>query len=131
MDRKYFITITGLGHYYDNKPLEIGRIVRITKEPYNIHDNEAIRVELPFIGTIGYVANSVATVLKGTVSAGRLYDNIGEYAYARIMFITDSGVIGLVLSPEEVEECDDDEQDEKSQDEDNDFINRILGFNER
>ena len=55
------------------------------------------------IDTIGYVANSTSTVYAGTVSAGRLYDKIDDYAYAQTMFITHSSVIALVLSPEEVE----------------------------
>ena len=98
-----FITITGINHYYEQRPFEIGRVVKIVKEPENTHDSEAIRVELPFIGKIGYVANSSNTVYRGTISAGRLYDEIGEYAYAHVLFITHSSIIAAVLSPEEVE----------------------------
>jgi hypothetical protein len=103
----YFITITGLNHYYDKKPFEIARILKIVKEPDNKFDNEAIRVELPFIGKIGYVANSSNTVFRGTISAGRLYEHIDSYAYAQVLFITHSSVIALVLSPDEVEKEDD------------------------
>ena len=67
---------------------------------------EAIRVELPVIGTIGYVANSTNTVYRGTASAGRIYDKIGDYAFARIFFVTHSSAIALVLSTDEVEEID-------------------------
>lgn len=98
-----FITITGISHYYEQKPFEIGRVVKIVKEPENPHDSEAIFAELPFIGKVGYVANSANTVYRGTISAGRIYDKIGEYAYAQVLFITHSGLIALVLSPEEVE----------------------------
>ena len=98
-----FVTITGVRNYYGMKPFKVGRIFRIVKEDDNEYDEEAIRAELPMIDTIGYVANSTNTVFAGTVSAGRLYDKIDDYAYAQTMFITHSSVIALVLSPEEVE----------------------------
>ena len=98
-----FITITGLNHYYGAKPFEIGRVVRLIKEPNNEHDGDAIRVELPFIETIGYVANSTSTVYRGTYSAGRIYDKIEDFAFAEVAFITHSSVIAAVLDPEDVE----------------------------
>ena len=101
--KNIFITITGQKHYLGLKPYKVGRIVKIVKDVDNEYDEDAIRVELPFIDTIGYVANSVNTVFAGTCSAGKLYDKIDDYAYAQVMFITHSSVIALVLSPEEVE----------------------------
>ena len=102
--KNIFVTITGQNHYLGMKPFKVGRIVKIVKDVENPHDDETIRVELPFIDTIGYVANSTNTVFAGTYSAGRLYEKIGEYAYAQVMFITHSSVIALVLPPELVEE---------------------------
>ncbi len=102
-----FVTITGVRNYYGMKPFKVGKIFRIVKEDDNEYDEEAIRAELPMIDTIGYVANSANTVFAGTVSAGRLYDKIDDYAYAQTMFITHSSVIALVLSPEQVEGDDD------------------------
>lgn len=102
-----FVTITGVKNYYGMKPFKVGKIFRIVKETDNDYDEEAIRAELPMIDTIGYVANSANTVFAGTVSAGRLYDKIDDYAYAQTMFITHSSVIALVLSPEQVEGDDD------------------------
>ena len=101
--KNIFITITGQNHYLGLKPYKVGRIVKIVKDVDNEYDEDAIRVELPFIDTIGYVANSVNTVFAGTCSAGKLYDKIDDYAYAQVMFITHSSVIALVLSPDEVE----------------------------
>lgn len=98
-----FVTITGVRNYYGMKPFRVGKIFRIVKEDDNDYDEEAIRAELPMIDTIGYVANSTSTVYAGTVSAGRLYDKIDDYAYAQTMFITHSSIIALVLSPEQVE----------------------------
>ena len=102
----YFITITGQKYYLGMKPYKVDRIVKLVKEPDNSYDSEAIRVELPYIDKIGYVANSVNTVYDGTYSAGRLYDKFDDYAYAQVMFITHSSVIALFIPKEEVEKED-------------------------
>ena len=101
-----FITVTGVNHYFGMKPFKVGKIFKIVKDEENFHDDEAIRAELTAIDTIGYVANSANTVYAGTMSAGRLYDKIDDYAYAQTMFITHSSVIALVLPPEAVEDSD-------------------------
>ena len=111
MEKTYFVTITGLNHYYGTKPFEIGRVIKLIKEPDNEYDNEAILAFLPFIDKIGYVANSTNTVYQGTISAGRLYDKIEDYAYAKVMFVTHSSVIALVLDKEDVEETEDNDDD--------------------
>ncbi len=111
MEKTYFVTITGLNHYYGKKPFEIGRIIKLIKEPDNEYDKEAILAFLPFIEKIGYVANSTNTVYDGTISAGRLYDKIEDYAYGRVMFVTHSSAIVLVLDKEDVEEEDDETDD--------------------
>lgn len=111
----YFITITGIKNYYGFKPFKVGKLFKIRKEFDNTYDSEAIVAELPFIDTVGYVANSVHTVYDGTVSSGRLYDKIGDYAYASTMFITHSSVIALVVPPEEVEK-DCEEKEKKNND---------------
>ena len=108
MENTYFVTITGLNHYYGKKPFEIGRIIRLIKEPDNEYDIAAF---LPFIDKIGYVANSTNTVYDGTISAGRLYDKIEDYAYGKVMFVTHSSAIVLVLDKEDVEEPDEDEDE--------------------
>lgn len=43
------------------------------------------------------MANSVNTVVRGTYSAGRLYDKIDDEAYCRILFITKNEAIGEVI----------------------------------
>ena len=101
-----FVTITGMKDYLGLKPFKVGRIVKLAKEHNNEFDETAIRVELPFIETIGYIANSTNTVYKGTFSAGRLYDKIGEEAFAEIMFVTHSSAIAIIINPEENEEGD-------------------------
>jgi len=94
-----FITITGISHYFGKKPFEIGRTLKLIKEPDNPYDSEAIGVYLPFIDKIGNVANSVNTVYGGTQSAGRIWDKIENEAFAQVMFTTHSSVIAIILPP--------------------------------
>lgn len=87
------ITITGLGYRYGTEFLEKGMKVKLVKEPDNEHDAEAIRVEYPGLGTIGYVANSAKTVIGESYSAGRLYDRIGKKAKAKVLIVLENAVI--------------------------------------
>ncbi len=84
------------------KPIEIGRILTLVKDKNNEHDEEAIAVLLPYIGIIGYVANSPNTVVKGTYSAGRIYDLFQEEAYAQVLFATKDSVICVLILPEDL-----------------------------
>lgn len=74
--------------------------VRITKEPDNEFDKEAIKVEMEGLGLIGYVANSPHTIQGESYSAGRLYDKIGDTAEGKVMYVLPKGVLAYV----EVEE---------------------------
>ncbi|MDD7194167.1 MAG: hypothetical protein PUH33_06640 [Clostridiaceae bacterium] len=123
-----FITVTGVNHYFGMKPFKVGKIFKIVKDEENFHDDEAIRAELPAIDTIGYVANSANTVYAGTMSAGRLYDKIDDYAYAQTMFITHSSVIALVLPPEAVEDSDNTAVKEKENSGSSSGVKGKIGF---
>ena len=92
MSRLMF-TITGLNHRYGSEFLEPGMTVKLVKEPDNEYDSEAIKVILKGIGQIGYVANSTYTVIGETMSAGRIYDKIVDGAKAKVVLVTDKGVI--------------------------------------
>ena len=96
-----YITVIGLNHYLEKKSFKVGRIFKLIKDTENEYDTEAIAAVLPYIGTVGYVANSHHTVYDGTCSAGRLYEKIGSSALAEVMFITHSSIIARVLSEEE------------------------------
>ncbi len=86
---KVYITITGLNHYYGSDFIKEGLKVKLVKEPENAYDKEAIMVMVEGLGKVGYVANSVHTVLGESISAGRLYDRIGKKANAKV--VTDLG----------------------------------------
>ena len=88
-----YITIAGADFRYGSDFLEKGMTVKLIKEPDNQYDKEAIKVEIKPFGTIGYVANSVKTVIGECYSAGRLYDKIGKKAKAKVVIVLDNAVI--------------------------------------
>lgn len=90
---KIFITLTGTKHYFGNDFLKKGMKLRLKKEPDNDYDKEAIKVTYDGLGKIGYVANSSYTVIGESISAGRLYDKIGDIAYAKVVLITPAGTL--------------------------------------
>lgn len=83
----YMITITGISHFIESTDLEAHQKVILKKEPSNKYDKEAIGVYMNDTIQIGYVANSIHTVAKGTYSAGRLYDKIGDNVVAEILVV--------------------------------------------
>ena len=64
-NKNIFVTITGFKHYYGLEPFKIGNLIRCIKEPGNPYDSDAIRAFLPYIGKVGYIANSPQTKAGG------------------------------------------------------------------
>ncbi|MBQ9443999.1 MAG: HIRAN domain-containing protein [Lachnospiraceae bacterium] len=91
--KRIFFTLTGTNHYYGTDFLKKGMKIRLKKEPDNEHDKEAICAELKGLGKIGYVANSTYTVIGDSYSAGRLYEHMGKKAKAKILIVTERGVL--------------------------------------
>ena len=87
------LTIPGMRHYYGSRIIHVGDILRYKKEPENEYDAEAIQVLLPVYGKVGYIANSPYTVAKGTLSAGRAYDQVKKKFYVRVLFICTNQII--------------------------------------
>ena len=107
-----YITITAFQKLHGTKPLKIDGIVKLVKEPDNKYDTEAIACAMRYYGKIGYVANSTNTVVKGTMSAGRLYDKINDEYFAKIKFIANQIAIAKVLTSDEyIEEVENPESD--------------------
>ena len=88
-----FFTIAGCDHYFGSEFMEKGMKVKLLKEPDNEFDKEAIQVKIKGLGKVGYVANSPFTVKGESMSAGRLYDRIGNKAKGKIVFVVDGGVV--------------------------------------
>ena len=76
------IRFTATGYYfYDGIiPFEENKYLKLIKEPDNDYDHEAIKIEDLSGEKVGYVANSTNTVIKETMSAGRIYDKIENLA---------------------------------------------------
>ena len=95
MERKYF-TIAGTNHHFRNEFMEPKMQVKLIKDPENEYDKEAIKVEMEGLGLVGYVANSAHTVQGESMSAGRLYDKIGDTATGTILYVIPRGAICYV-----------------------------------
>ena len=91
--KKVYVTLTGTKYHYGKDFLEPDMKVKLVKEPDNEYDTEAIRVEMKGVGHLGYVANSYYTALGDSMSAGRLYDKIGETAKAKVIHVLPQGVL--------------------------------------
>ena len=107
-----YITIIAFNKFHGSKPLRLDGIGKLVKEPDNKYDAEAIACEMRYFGKIGYLANSVNSVIKGCMSSGRVYDKIEDEYFARIKFITDHNAIAKVLTSDEfIEEIENPESD--------------------
>jgi len=56
---KVYFTLAGVDHYFGSDFMKKGMEVKLTKEPDNEHDKEAIRVEMDGLGKVGYVAKLI------------------------------------------------------------------------
>ena len=91
-----YITITHINSYGGSAIFKVGDEITLKKEHENLYDDEAILAYGRHNAKCGYVANSVSTVARGTVSAGRLYDKFDETAKCQVMFILDDEVIARI-----------------------------------
>ncbi len=96
-----YITVIAFEDMHGAKPLKLEGIIKLVKEPDNKYDAEAISCEMRHFGKIGYLANSTHSVIKGTMSSGRLYDKITDEYFAKIKFINGKLAIAKVLDSDE------------------------------
>ena len=92
MEKIYF-TIAGTKHHYGHEYFEPKMEVKLIKEPDNEFDKEVIKVEMDGLGLVGYVANSPYTVQGESMSAGRIYDRIGDTAVGIVKYVLPQGVL--------------------------------------
>ena len=90
---KIYFTIAGTKHHYGHEYFEPKMEVKLIKEPDNEFDKEAIKVEMDGLGLVGYVANSPYTVQGESMSAGRIYDRIGDTAVGIVKYVLPQGVL--------------------------------------
>lgn len=92
MEKIYF-TVAGTKHYFGQEFFEPKMEVKLVKEPDNELDKEAIRVEVDGLGKVGYVANSPYTVQGESMSAGRMYDRMGDTAKGVVKYVLPQGIL--------------------------------------
>lgn len=100
---KIYFTLTGTKYYLGSEFLKSGMKIKLTKEPDNQYDKEAIKVSMKGMD-IGYVANSCHTVIGNSLSAGRLYDKMGKKAKAKVILVTPQGVLCKISKKSLLEE---------------------------
>ena len=111
-EKEIFITLNAFSMFHGIKPFKPDAIIKLTKDTENTYDPEAIACEMRYFGRVGYVANSVNTVAKGCMSAGRVYDKIEDGYFAQVKFITKSEAIAKILTMDEyLKELEDPESD--------------------
>lgn len=96
MGEMYF-TIAGCNHCFGSDFMKKGMKVKLIKETDNEYDKEAIQVKVKELGKVGYVANSPYTVKGESMSAGRLYDKLGDKAKGKVVFVIDGGVVCRIV----------------------------------
>ena len=87
------ITITGIEHYFGQEIFRPGQTLILKKDLDNSYDSEAIQAELETGVKVGYVANSIHTVARGSHSAGRIYEIINDRQPVKILCILYNCVI--------------------------------------
>ncbi len=92
-DESIYITINHLDDFQSVSFLKPGDKLVLKKDKNNIYDDEAIIAYKESKTKVGYVANSVHSVARGTYSAGRLYDLISDDAKCVIRFMIDDMLI--------------------------------------
>lgn len=105
INKDRYITVNHLDDYVATNNLRVGMKLLLKKDHDNPYDDEAIAVYSGHGNKIGYVANSVSTVCRGTLSAGRIFDEFGEQTECYVKFIAvDSGFAISVMDKIDEEE---------------------------
>lgn len=101
MMQTIYFTITATNFFFGMDFFKPDMVVILEKEPTNPHDREAILVKMSGLGAVGYVANSTHTVLGESMSAGRLYDKIGDTATGIVRYVLPQGVVCELIDEKE------------------------------
>ena len=96
MNPSIYITINHTELFGDISAFRVGDVLTLQKDYKNEYDDEAIVVTDQLGIKKGYVANSTASVARGTYSAGRLYDRLNDHLQCIICFITHESVIAQI-----------------------------------
>ena len=92
-NEEIYITINHLDEFNGLSNIKVGDTLTLIKDLDNPYDDEAIAVFDKDNIKVGYVANSVDTVARGTHSAGRVYENIHSQDTCVVNYITQDNII--------------------------------------
>lgn len=87
MNKELYITINHLDEFINASSIKVNDVLTLKKDINNEFDDEAIIALNENNFKCGYVANSVSSVVRGTYSAGRIYDLIKENNTCKVKFI--------------------------------------------
>ena len=96
-ENNFFITVNHIDDYMPVITLKPGDVLILKKDTNNPYDDEAIAVYDKQKCKVGYVANSVSTVARGTYSAGRAYDRIKDENECTICFVMNEEGIAIAI----------------------------------
>lgn len=103
-EQSIFITINHLDEFQGVFSIRPGDRLLLRKDRNNVYDDEAIIAYMENKAKIGYVANSVHSVARGTYSAGRLYDRIEDEAGCIVRFaMTEEGSVIAEIEEGDIE----------------------------
>lgn len=107
MEEGIYVTVNYLDSFQSAPFLRPGDRLILRKDKNNIYDDEAIVAYKENKAKVGYVANSVHSVARGTYSAGRLYDRIGDETacIARFILTEEGSVIAEIKTKKQGETC--------------------------
>ena len=96
--KNIFITITGHKQYLGLKPYRVGRIVKIVKDVDNPYDEDAIRVELPFIDTIGVFNSCEKLFIKSPLNISVFSSSVASELNLSERSFIPSNLLGVILT---------------------------------
>ena len=94
------LTIMGANHYQGFDAFEVKDKVKLVKEPDNIHDEYAIRVEDEDKETLGYITNNSSYLRNCSCTNEDVYNYFGSQAMAEIIEVSSSYVVCELLYAE-------------------------------
>ena len=98
MNNNIHITINHLDDFNGLSNIKVGDTLTLIKDLDNPYDDEAIAAYDQNETKVGYVANSVDTVARGTYSSGRLYDLIDIQLKCNVCFIIQDILIAQAIN---------------------------------
>lgn len=96
--RDVYVAVVGFKYYLGVAPFKQGKVLHCVKEPDNPFDKRAVRVEGAYVGTLGYIANSEYTIVRGALSAKVLGKVMEKDCYIKVLFVMEHHVLCKVLN---------------------------------